>query len=77
MSERVKTQACPTCGARMTFEERDDVASYGGREKRTPTLAWWCSSCSEAIFAGETLLAGERAYRELKAAADSSPEPSG
>lgn len=76
-----REQPCPNCGAMMIFEVRDDVAAYEGHARRTPTEAWWCNACGEAIFAGAALLNSERVFRELKAevdalsAVESSPAP--
>jgi HTH-type transcriptional regulator/antitoxin MqsA len=54
----------------MTFEKREDVLSYGGKEKRIKVQGWWCKSCDEAVFEGDALVAREKAFLELKAEVD-------
>ena len=66
----IKTQACPECGGSMRYERRDDVLAYKGEERIRKTLAWWCTQCGEAIFAGKALLARDRAFQQLKAEVD-------
>ena len=65
-----KTQSCPECGGIMCYERRDDALAYKGQERIRKTLAWWCSKCGEAIFAGKALLARDRAFQQLKAEVD-------
>ena len=66
----VKTQPCPECGGSMRYERRDDALAYKGQEQVRRTLAWWCTKCGEAIFAGKALLARDRAFQQLKAEVD-------
>jgi HTH-type transcriptional regulator/antitoxin MqsA len=54
----------------MRFEKRDDVLVYKGHSRTLRTLGWWCTSCDEAIFAGEPLVAHEKAFLQLKAEVD-------
>lgn len=67
MSKEIKTQPCPECGGTMQYEKHDDVIVYKGHSRTIRTLGWWCSSCDEAIFTGEPLVAHERAFQQLKA----------
>ena len=67
---RPKTQPCPECGGTMQYERRADVLVYKGQERSCRTLAWWCTQCGEAIFAGKPLLARDRAFQQLKADVD-------
>ncbi len=67
---RPKTQPCPECGGTMRYERREDVLVYKGQERPWKTLAWWCTQCGEAIFAGKPLLARDRAFQQLKADID-------
>jgi HTH-type transcriptional regulator / antitoxin MqsA len=66
----VKTQPCPECGGTMCYERRDDALAYKGQERIRKTLAWRCTKCGEAIFAGKALLARDRAFQQLKAEVD-------
>ena len=66
----VKTQPCPECGGTMCYERRDDALAYKGQERIRKNLAWWCTKCGEAIFAGKALLARDRAFQQLKAEVD-------
>ena len=66
----VKTQPCPECGGSVRYERRDDTLAYKGEERIRKTLAWWCTKCGEAIFAGKALLARDRAFQQLKAEVD-------
>ena len=54
----------------MQYERRADVLVYKGQERSCRTLAWWCTQCGEAIFAGKPLLARDRAFQQLKADVD-------
>jgi HTH-type transcriptional regulator/antitoxin MqsA len=54
----------------MRYERRADVLVYKGQERSCRTLAWWCTQCGEAIFAGKPLLARDRAFQQLKADVD-------
>lgn len=67
---KTKTQPCPSCGSDMRFEQRDDVVTYKGHERRLKTRGWWCSECKEAILDGKALAASERAFLGLKAEVD-------
>lgn len=67
------TQPCPTCGAAMRYETREDLLSYQGHERTIETVAWWCTHCDEAILVGEALNAQEKAFQELKAEVDALP----
>jgi len=67
---RPKTQPCPECGGAMHYERRADLLIYKDQERICKTLAWWCSRCGEAIFAGKALLARDRAFQQLKADVD-------
>jgi HTH-type transcriptional regulator/antitoxin MqsA len=73
---KTETYPCPSCGSPMTFEKREDVLSYGGKEKRIKVQGWWCKTCNEAVFEGIALVARERAYLELKAEVDNVLGPS-
>lgn len=55
----------------MLFESRPDEISYRGRSCTIEMLAWWCTQCEEAIFAGEPLAAREKAFLQVKARVDS------
>lgn len=57
----------------MVYETRPDTIEYGGEERVFPMLAWWCTSCDEALFEGQPLADRERAFLELKAEAVSVP----
>jgi len=67
---RPKTQPCPECGGNMRYARCDDTLAYKGQERVQKTLAWWCTNCGEAIFAGKALLARDRAFQQLKADVD-------
>jgi HTH-type transcriptional regulator/antitoxin MqsA len=54
----------------MQYERRADILVYKGQERSCRTLAWWCTQCGEAIFAGKPLLARDRAFQQLKADVD-------
>jgi len=54
----------------MRYERRADILVYKGQERSCRTLAWWCTQCGEAIFAGKPLLARDRAFQQLKADVD-------
>jgi HTH-type transcriptional regulator / antitoxin MqsA len=70
MATKPKTQACPSCGATMRFERRNDVLVHREQEKRIKTQGFWCTRCDEAIFDAKTLSERERAFLELKAEVD-------
>lgn len=76
MGKEVRTQACPECGGVMRHEAHRDVLSYKGQERTVKTLGWWCTRCGEAIFAGDALVAHERAFQQLKAEVDEVLGPS-
>lgn len=69
-SKKAITQPCPECGRAMVYETRPDTIEYGGQSRAIQMLAWWCTECDEAIFAGEPLAAREKAFLELKAEVD-------
>jgi HTH-type transcriptional regulator/antitoxin MqsA len=60
----------------MVYETRPDTIEYGGEKRVFPMLAWWCTECDEAIFAGQPLADRERAFLELKAEVDEVLSPS-
>lgn len=51
----------------MRHEKRADLIVYKGHSRAVKTLAWWCTKCDEAIFAGTALVARQKALFELKA----------
>lgn len=61
---------CPECGVTMIFEERGYILEYKGVKDTVPMLAWWCTSCDEAIFSGRPLVDLEKAWLELKKRVD-------
>lgn len=70
MPKQTKTQSCPACGGLMRFERRAEILEYKGHERRIKLLAWWCTSCEEAILDGKALAESEREFLELKAEVD-------
>ena len=70
MGKEIETQPCPACGGTMRFEKRDDVLVYKGQSRTIKTLGGWCTSCDEAIFTGEPLVAHEKAFLQFKAEVD-------
>jgi HTH-type transcriptional regulator / antitoxin MqsA len=73
---KIPVNTCPECGSSMVYETRPDTLAYGGEERVFPMLAWWCTSCDEAIFEGQPLADRERAFLELKAEVDEVLSPS-
>lgn len=67
---KTETHPCPSCASGMTFEKREDVLRYGGKDKRIKVQGWWCTGCDEAVFESAALVARERAFLELKAEVD-------
>lgn len=61
---------CVACGADMVHETRPDSVSYKGQTRAFQTLAWWCTSCNEAILDGEALKKSEAVFLELRATVD-------
>jgi hypothetical protein len=58
----------------MRYERRADVLVYKGQERPCRTLAWWCTQCGEAIFAGKPLLARDPSrLREIASGHPRSP----
>ena len=76
MAEDIRTHSCYECWSEMRFEERDDTIECKGETRTLKTLGWWCIGCGEAIFEGDALKVRERAFQELKAAADQVLGPS-
>lgn len=68
--KKAKTQPCPECGGPMIYETRPDPIEYAGQSRPFDMLAWWCTECGEAIFAGQPLVDREKAFLELKAEVD-------
>jgi hypothetical protein len=66
----VKTQPCIACTGIMRYETRADKVEYKGYERVINTLAWWCTTCAEAILAEQPLADRERAFIDLKAQVD-------
>lgn len=67
---KTKTQPCPECGGEMRFEKRNDEVEYQGKTRSLKTQGWWCSTCDEAILAGDALREREVVFLELKAEVD-------
>ncbi len=65
-----KNPGCPECGSVMAYGERDDSFEYKGVINSYMMLAWWCTSCPEAIFSGKPLADREEAYLEFKRKVD-------
>ena len=70
MTTDAKAQSCPECGGIMRHGARDELLTYKGESRVVQVLGWWCTTCGEAIFTGEPLLAHERAFQEFKAEVD-------
>lgn len=73
LSDEGKAQnpRCPECAHEMVYEEREDSLEYKGVINSYMMLAWWCTSCPEAIFEGKPLADREKAYLEFKRKVDS------
>lgn len=76
MSKKKKSQPCPECGGDMHYETRPDTIEYKGHQRPIEMLAWWCTECDEAIFAGPPLEEREKVFLVLKAEVDGVMSPS-
>lgn len=50
-------QACPSCGAPMVFETRDEKVARGAFAADVAIETWWCDRCGEAILEGRHVAA--------------------
>lgn len=63
-------KTCPSCGAAMVFETREDHVTYAAHRRAFEVEGHWCTSCDEAIFEGPSLTKAERVFIELRAEVD-------